>query len=484
LIKTGLTVNRVTLDASVPDGFGGVYVFPSLADFSSGHPDSFRQAFGGPATSFGVTSYGFFVQDHWSARRRLAVDVGARYDFEHLPAGFNQDRNNISPRLGVAYSPSSAWVLRAGFGIFYDRYALATLNRAVEKDGVRAFEEVAEGDAAAEIFWQAEGASLRAPAPSLGRSIFRADPRLATSYSAQTSFGVEHLLAPDLSVSANYLYVRGVKLPRTRNINLRAPVALTAENAAALGVADFSPQQLEREVFGPGRLDPDFNDIDELEGSSSSTYHGLSIALNRRLSHEVEFSASYTVSRTVDDASDFDEQPQDPTGLIDERGLSRNHQAHRFVFSGTFDLPFGDEEDARHTASQGPGTRMLDGLLGHIEIAPIVTLSTGRPVNPLTGVDSNRTDAFPLSSRPLGLGRNSLETPGLATIDLRVVRYFPLGGVRRLDFVVESFNLFNRTNVREINPFYGSGGSPLPGFAQPLDGFNPRQLQFSIDFEF
>ena len=127
---------------------------------------------------------------------------------------------------------------------------------------------------------------------------------------------------------------------------------------------------------------------------------------------------------------------------------------------------------------------MLNGLLGHIEMAPIVTLSTGRPVNPLTGVDSNRTDAFPLSSRPLGFGRNTLETPGLATIDLRVVRYFPLGGVRRLDFVVESFNLFNRTNVREINPFYGSGDSPLAGFAQPLDGFNPRQLQFSIDFEF
>ena len=341
-----------------------------------------------------------------------------------------------------------------------------------------------EGDAAAKIFQQAKGGSLPMPATNIGPSIFRADRLLATSYSAQTSFGVEHLLAPNLSVSANYLYVRGVKLPRTRNINLRAPVALTAENAAALGIADFSAQQLEREVFGPGRLDPDFNDIDELEGSSSSAYHGLSIALNRRLSHEVEFSASYTLSRTVDDASDFDEQPQDPTGLIDERGLSRNHQAHRFVFSGTFDLPFGEEEDAAHTASRGRGTRMLNGLLGHIEMAPIVTLATGRPVNPLTGVDSNRTDAFPLSSRPLGLGRNSLETSGLATIDLRAVRYFPLGGVRRLDFVVESFNLFNRTNVREITPFYGSGASPLPGFAQPLDGFNPRQLQFSIDFEF
>ena len=485
LIKAGLTASHVSLVGSTPDGFGGVYVFPSLAAFRSGQPDSFRQAFGSPATRLGVTSYGFFVQDHWSARRRLAVDLGARYDFERLPAGFNQDTNDISPRLGLAFSPSSAWVLRAGFGIFYDRYALASLNRAVEKDGVNAFEAVAEGDAAANIFKQAEGGSLQTPVPLIGRSIFRVDRPLATSYSAQTSFGVEHLLAPDLSISANYLYVRGVKLPRTRNINLLEPVALTAENAAALGIADFSAQQIGREVFGPGRLDPDFNDIDELEGSSSSTYHGLSIALNRRLSHEVEFSAAYTLSRTMDDASDFDEQPQDPYDLIDERGLSRNHQAHRFVFSGTFDLPFGEEEeDAGHTTSRGPGTRILNGLVGHIEMAPIITLSSGRPVNPLTGVDSNRTGAFPLSSRPLGFVRNSLGTPSLATIDLRVVKYFPLSGVRRLDFVVESFNLFNRTNVREINPFYGSGASPLPGFAEPLDAFNPRQLQFSIDFEF
>src|SRR5207302_7969203 len=116
--------------------------------------------------------------------RRLAADWGARYAFERLPARFNQDRNDISPRLGLAYSPSSAWVLRAGFGIFYDRYALASLNRAVEKDGVNAFEEVAEGAASANIFKQAEGGSLQVPVPLIGRSIFIVDRPLATSNSA------------------------------------------------------------------------------------------------------------------------------------------------------------------------------------------------------------------------------------------------------------------------------------------------------------
>jgi hypothetical protein len=54
----------------------------------------------------------------------------------------------------------------------------------------------------------------------------------------------------------------------------------------------------------------------------------------------------------------------------------------------------------------------------------------------------------------------------------------------KLDFVVEGFNLFNRFNVSEVNPYYGPNRSPLPGFSHPVSAFNARQMQFSIDFEF
>jgi len=56
-----------------------------------------------------------------------------RYDFECLPAGFNQDTNNVSPRIGLAWSPSPQWVFRAGYGVFFDRYVLTNLTRAIEK---------------------------------------------------------------------------------------------------------------------------------------------------------------------------------------------------------------------------------------------------------------------------------------------------------------------------------------------------------------
>src|SRR6266481_1705539 len=105
-------------------------------------------------------------------------------------------------------------------------------------------------------------------------------------------------------------------------------------------------------------------------------------------------------------------------------------------------------------------------------------------MNPLTGLDSNQSHAFPLSTRPLALGRNSLKTPALFSTDLRVLKYFPLGGAKRLDLVAEFFNLFNRPNVAQINAVFGSNLTPISGFGQPIGGIGARQIQFSLDFEF
>jgi outer membrane receptor protein involved in Fe transport len=310
LWKVGGTVNRVGLRADVPDGFDGVYLFGSLGDFLAANPNQFRQAFGNSNVDFPVTSFGGFVQDHWSLARQLTVDLGVRYDFERLPAGFNQDTNNFSPRIGLAWSPSPKWVFRAGYGVFFDRYVLANLTRAIEKNGAQAFEQVADGISAAGLFAGAQGGPLVTPVPGIAPSIFRPDPRMAASYSQQASAGAEYLLAKNLTLRADYLFVHGVKLPRTLNANLLPPVVLTLANAASLGVPKPTPQQVGREVFSPGRLDTQFGDIYDLENSSSSTYNGGSVTLNRRMSDELAFSASYTLSKTFDDASDFDEQPK------------------------------------------------------------------------------------------------------------------------------------------------------------------------------
>ena len=480
--KAGAAVNRVTLRASAADGFGGVYLFNTLQDFLAGNPDQFRQVFGNPAVNLPVTSFGGFVQDHYSLTSKISADFGVRYDFERLPDEFNEATHNFSPRIGLAWTPSPRWVLRAGYGIFFDRYILADLAQAVEMNGSRGFEQVADGGAAANLFLAAEGGPLVSPSPGIAPSIFQPEPRMATPYSQQASVGAEHELAKFLSVRADFLFVRGVNLARTLNINLLPPVLLTVANAASFGVADPTPQQIGREMFQPGRINPQLDDIYQLSNSATSTYKGISFTLNRRMNDELAFSASYTLSRTVDDASDFNEQPQNPFALREENALSLQNQLQRFVFNALWELPIGDDEDKPANQKTNPG--WLTRTFQHIEVAPIFTAGSGQPVNPLTGLDSNLSHAFPLSSRPLGSGRDSIHNPFMANMDFRVLKYFPFGESRHLDVVAEFFNLFNHPNVLQINPVFGSGLTPIAGYGAPIEGLGARQVQFSLDFEF
>jgi hypothetical protein len=480
--KVGGGITHVSLRATAEDGFGGIYLFNTLQDFLTAQPAQFRQSFGNAAANLPVTNFGGFVQDHYSLTSTVSADLGVRYDFEKLPSPFNQATHNFSPRIGIAWTPTSRWAVRGGYGIFYDRYILADLAQAVAFNGSQGFVQVADGSAAANLFASAQGGPQPAPVSGIAPSIFRADPRMATPYSQQASAGVEHQVGKFISLRADFLFVRGTDLSRTLNVNLLPPVALTLGNAASLGIVNPAPQQIGRLVFSPARANPAFDDIYQLSNSATSTYKGISFTLNRRMNDELAFSASYTLSRTVDDASDFNEQPQNPFLLAQENAVSLQNQLHRFVFNALWELPIGDEDDqpANHADDAG----LLTRTFRHIEIAPIFTAASGRPVNPLTGLDSNQSHAFPLSSRPLDLARNSLRTSSTVDMDFRVLKYFPFGETRHLDVVAEFFNLFNHPNVLAINPVFGSGAAPMAGFGAPLEGLGARQVQFSLDFEF
>jgi hypothetical protein len=304
LVNFGGDLDWIHESLSAYDGFGAVYIFPTLDAFLSGAPDQYRQAFGNPSTQFATPRYSGFIQDHWALTRRLTIDAGIRYDFEHLPAQFEHDTNDFAPRIGLAYSTSPKWALRAGFGVFFDRYLLAADNSALEKNGLEAFEQVADGQAATQIFQSELGGSAVSPPPSIRPSIFTADPHLQTSRSEIASAGVERLITNNLTASATFLFARGVRLSRTRNVNLPPPVLLTPENAASLGIPNPFPQQLERLVFPPARLSSQYDNIYQCENHAGSVYHGLSLSLNRRLSNEISFSGSYTFSKAIDDASD------------------------------------------------------------------------------------------------------------------------------------------------------------------------------------
>jgi hypothetical protein len=464
-IKSGIAFNHIGLRSQMQDGFGGLFVFRTVDDFVAGRPADGRQAFGSARTGLGVTSFGAFIQDRYQPVRELTLNFGVRYDVERLPQSFRTRYDNVSPRIGLAWNPSKAWVFRGGAGFYFDRIPLAFMNRAIQKDGVHAYEQAADDTSATNIFFSTGGRVASAIA-TIAPSIFRADPAFVTPYSTQANLSVERLVSKDVTARADYLFTRGTHLLRTRNINLLPPLA----------------QPNGRAQFGPERLDSSFDAIDQLETSAASTYHGLTLSLNKRLSDEFELMASYTFSKTIDDASDFDEQPQNPYNLHAEHGLSRQDLRNRFVVNSLFDLPIGEDEYDRGK-SQAPET-LIDKVFGHIEAAPIFTFSSGRPLNVLTGTDEERSRGYPFASRPVGFGRNTLQTPRFVNIDVRIVKYIPYGEQRRLDFTAEAFDLLNHPNIVAINAFYGSGFAPLSSFGTVSNLAAPRQIRFSIDFEF
>src|SRR5258705_3027632 len=266
-----------------------------------------------------------------------------RGDAATWPSELSIAQRQLEPRGGFAWSPSVNWVIRGGVGIFADRLPLAAVDRILAENGVRGFEQILEGPAAHALL--ASGGSLSSQKAGVAPTIYTMRAGAWHPASRQAAIGVERLLTPDLTLSANYLFVRGVDLPRTVNVNLPSPVILTLVNAAALGFAAPSPAQIGRPVFGAQRLDSAFDGILQLQPTARSTYRGVSVTLNRRLSHEIEWALSHTWSKATDTASDFDEEPQNPLSLNDELASSRYDQRHRFVASGLFDLPIGDEDD-------------------------------------------------------------------------------------------------------------------------------------------
>ena len=461
-VKAGAGVRDVAVTGTAPAGIGGIYVFPTLEAFLAGRPDQLRRMSRVDGVDLHAARVSVFVQDRWTPRPGLTLDAGVRFDAEILPRSLGITSRQVTPRLGFAWTPAANWVVRGGAGTFADRIVLAALERPWLTKERQLVETVTDASS------------------PFSPSVYTNRRGTWNPASLQASAGAERQLTPNLTAAVNYLFVRGRHLSRTVNVNLPPPTILTAATAGALGFESPVPQQFGRPVFGGERLNPSFDGVFELQPTASSAYHGITMSANRRLASEIEWSAAYTWSRARDSASDFDEQPQNPYALADERSASRYDQRHRLVVSALLDLPIGEAEDRRPEQTPAAWVRAFS----HIEVAPILTVGSGSPANVITGGDDNRTHAFPFTSRPLGVARNSWRLPASATLDVRILKFFNIKPHGKLDLVVEAFNVLNRTNVTQVNTVYGPLSTPARSFLRRIDAGLARQLQFSIDFEF
>ncbi len=225
LFSVGSSVHGVFVDSRLANRFHGIYIFSTLNDFLAARPDVAIQAFGNPRTTITTVPVGFWLQDHWQVAPGVSIEAGVRYDRQWLPSAIPETSRNVAPRLGVAWHPggTSGWVFRAGAGLFYDRYPLGFLNDAIQKDGIHGFEQYLIGAQAVKAFALFQGGSLLQSLPGGPLSGYHAAPGFLSTYSRKLTAGVERKLDRDTTLTAEYSNVRGIHLPRTRNIALTLP---------------------------------------------------------------------------------------------------------------------------------------------------------------------------------------------------------------------------------------------------------------------
>jgi len=377
--------------------------------------------------------------------------------------------------VGVAYAYSPRGVVRAGYGIFTDRLAssvgqLFWATEWLSRGDVPSAQLVFPGVAAVRgRFYQntiggpaATTAAVNflttGQVPPATRTGFsdNQDSNLTNQYSHQASAQISHEVAKGLGVSASYLFLRAKDVPLT-GANL---------NAVQTGVLPTG-----KPIYA-GRRFPELGDFFVVANRGWSTYHGATFEVQRPFSGNLGFHASYTLSRTrsngdsVANLADFWEGPESSL----EVALSRQHVAHRFTLSFVGRVPRGV------------------AVLRNFKFSSLVSLESGRYYTVFAGRDANR-DGNPNSDRAGLLGRNTLQGPAYASVDVRIAREFPLGGKVRAELSLDAFNVFNRLNVRDLNTNYGgfdlsAPPNPLLAYGTPRDVFNPRQLQLGAKLRF
>ncbi|HVX66383.1 MAG TPA: TonB-dependent receptor, partial [Bryobacteraceae bacterium] len=450
LFKAGVDFLYNRLNIEFPGSLvAAVYSFPSLAAFQAGRYSTFQQAFGAPAQFQSNPNAGFFAQDEWKASPSLTLNLGLRYDLQLLPAPIRLDRSNVGPRLGVAWSPGSRrTVVRANYGLYYDRIPLRAVSNALQRDGTKyrvALE--AYGQAGAPAF----PAQLAAFPAGQYVNITTIDPHIENSYAQQAGLQAERALGRAVTLTAGYQWVRALHLLLSRNLNVPT---LSAAGANAAGIPNL------------GRPDPRWGNVSRYEASGDSSFHGLLVSLRAHPGRGLELRAAYTLSKAIDDTGNFFfSTPQSNSNLRDDRGLSDNDQRHRLSVAAVLESP-----------ARG-------ALLGGWQLAPMFQYSSALPFNVQVNYDRNHDTN--LNDRPAGVGRNTGRGFDFASLDMRLSRTFRAGEHCRVQALAESFNTLNRVNRSLPNNIIGTGtGAPLASFGRATAVYDPRQLQMGLRLDF
>ncbi|MEO7146127.1 MAG: carboxypeptidase regulatory-like domain-containing protein [Bryobacteraceae bacterium] len=532
-----------------------------------------------PALAIEVPYFGFYFQDDWRASNRLTFNLGLRWDSDRpmterfnrlasfnfnatlpvqapglpplvgglqfvarngLPRGVkNPDDNNFAPRIGLAFKVTDRFVMRSGFGIFYNPStgtgpggpsvgALtydATTNVTTSIDGGRT-PYTTLSNPFPDGYNQPTNGS-QGLLSLLGQNInaqFRND---RTPYSVQWNYDLQYQFAGNSLFDVAYVGNAGVKLlaqtqlDQIPDADLALGQALTQKVAnpfygvipatSSIGQATTTAAQLLRPY-------PQFTGVQQTWSSfAHSSYNSLQVKLRKRYANGLQFLIAYTWSKSIDDFSSVAGfLGLDNPGFTDnnnrrlDRSLSSLDVAHHFVGNYQYELPFGK---GRRFLNRGG---MLNAFAGGWSVNGVTTVQSGLPISITSSLNTTnslggaqRPDATGLTTRSSGsvgaridnyfnlaafapaplyafgtIGRMLPDNRGpyLFNWDLSLLKQVPIHESMRLELRGEFFNAFNNVNFQ--NPTGAETVYGLPQFGAITATFDPRIVQVALKLFF
>jgi hypothetical protein len=577
-IRTGVEVLQYQASITLNFFRRGQIDFNNFTDFLSGNANVSFLGSGINDRNLRTTDYALFMQDDWKLSPRWTVNFGFRYEL-NLPfydtrgristfdpplyqprmvvnnsglpqgppvGGFVQagnvipeydlpgvpnvskrlvtriDRNDFAPRVGFAYSPlaSSRLVVRGGYGIFYSRGSAGHYNNGIQSPPgyiVRTrvassidnpFFDVPSLDQFPTFI---EGATLT--------GVFF-DRNARTPYFHQYNLSTQYSFGEDLLLEVAYVGTRGLNLPRLIALNqarLASPQHPIVNEVTGAAITTNTPQNAQLRAPFQGVSIVNFS---QAQGTAQSTYNSLQVSLSRRISKHLQFLASYTFGKSIDNASgrdefDFSTILGNQLNNRANRGVSDFDRTHRFVLSYLWEL----SEPA--FARKSTATRLL---FSNWQVSGVVVAMSGQPldivdtgagsfyglnngVNPLARPNwaPSATRNTACSNVPSGyffnpfafvrpvmaagqlipssngaaianalgtdignVGRNVLRGPIQNNIDLALTKHFRVDESRNIEFRAEVFNLLNHVNLS--NPISDLNAVSSTGSFNPATG--------------
>jgi len=528
-LKFGGEFRRVTINSFASDT--GTLSFTNIAQFIAGTPSGFTLSPGNNPSRIGVNNLGVFAQDSWKTTNRLTLELGLRYDWNATPtealnrfvnfdpatdslvqvsSPYQQNNKNFQPRLGFAYDVfgSGKTVVRGAYAMLVDQPITGLVGGLTNNPPFgNPLSFVSSGAKPTTTY-----ATLLADAQGNGLAPIVVDPNYENSYIESFNFNIQQQLSSKWSVMTGYFGSVGRDL-RTR-VN---------ENQLVNGVRPF-PTLSASSPIDPGAV---IGNISDNASIGNSSYNALWVTSNMRVSHGLQFNASYTFSKSLDYTSQNGQgiviqNSLDPAG---DKGLSDFDARNRFVMNFIYDLPF-------------KGNRLVSGW----QVGSIISDQSGNPVNIVasatgiggfTGASTLRPDLLgpvqivntPLSTGNIqyfansvcdpakaacapgttfaipdalsgattvfhfgDFGRNVIIGPGFNNVDFSLVKHTKINERFNTELRFEAFDLLNHANLGQ------PGGTALVGSTTfgvirstrfPTgDSGSSRQLQFAMKLQF